>query len=158
MKILASVFINKKENYVVVPTVALPQGGRIRCDNATIISFDNAALDLGDNILRLLDSGPEIHQLNEKPYWKTLGYRSLPAFMKDHYQVSIQKLEDCYRVIRWVKGKGGFTPITEPNAIIILPLTTTSSAIFHAVDEQFRLLTSSLDKSLERTGTQFMGK
>lgn len=145
----AGISIYKSNVIVVVTDVKRPGGGWFAHSISESLPMDVSDIILGQECLSSLkasEDSPSVEKGFE--FWRTLGYRTYSAFSKKYESVDIVKLDDKFRVMLWIRERGGYTPSKDPDHTIYLPLDVFPIELAQAVKSLFAYVTAEPEELL----------
>lgn len=145
----AGIAIYKANEFFIVTDVKRPKGGWFTY--AISESFEENISDaiLGQECLSSLqvsENSPSVEKGFE--FWRTLGYKTYSTFSKKFESVDIVKLDDKFRVMLWIRDRGGYIPSKDPNHTIDLPLDVSPIELAQAVKSLFAYVTAEPEEPL----------
>lgn len=145
----AGITIYKANEFFIVTDVKRPKGGWFTY--AISESFEENISDaiLGQECLSSLqvsENSPSVEKGFE--FWRTLGYKTYSAFSKKFESVDIVKLDDKFRVMLWIRNRGGYIPSKDPNHTIYLPLDVSPIELAQTVKSLFAYVTAEPEELL----------
>lgn len=139
--IKASVSIYKNNNYLIIHKTKMKFGGWLAQFENVSISLESENSELGLIILNAIRKSEDNYIVNketdEVSFWKELGYKTFSKFVQNYSMVGVQKLDNVFRLMLWIKEGNHYTPSKELKHTIDLSLDASPSEIGLVVKELF---------------------